>query len=92
MAVTATLRPGGQKAKRWIVTFGLDADTTVTLEHGFNGTPDHVEVFPLNAEVYVGQVHRGTVNASTIEIIKNNAVGSGGASVEVVAYTPHSSL
>lgn len=92
MAVTATLQPGGQRAKRWVVTFGLDADTTATLEHGFNGAPDHVEVFPLNAEAYIGQVFRGAVTATDITITKNAAGGSGGASVEVIAYIPHASL
>ena len=99
MAVTTTLESGGQRAKRWIVTFGADADTTATLEHGFNGAPDHVTITPLNAEAYIGQVFRGPVtppnppiSPGTITITKNAAVGSGGASVEVVAYIPHSSL
>ena len=98
MAVTVTLESGGQKAKRWIVTFGADADTTATLEHGFNGAPDHVNVQPLNALAYVGQVFRGAVTPpspgmpGTITITKNAAVGSGGAQVEVIAYVPHSSL
>jgi hypothetical protein len=92
MAVTAPLQPGGQRAKRWIVTFGLDADTTATLDHGFNGAPDHITITPLNAFVYVGQVFRGAVSTTQIIITKNAAGGSGGASVEVVAYVPHSSL
>lgn len=92
MAVTSTLLSGGRKAKRWVVTFALDADTTATLTHGFNGAPDNVYIVPLNAQAYVGQVFRGAVTTTDITITKNAAGGSGGASVEVIAYIPHSSM
>lgn len=98
MAVTAPLLSGGHRAKRWLVTFSDDADTTATLEHGFNGAPDHITITPKNAQAYIGQVFLGPVTPpslglpGTITITKNTAVGSGGAQVEVVAYIPHASL
>jgi hypothetical protein len=93
MAVTVAIEPGGPKAKRWLVTFGLDADTTVTIPHGFNGIPDHVEFYALNALAVVpGAVSRGTVDGDNIVMNKLPAVGSGGAQVELIAYIPNSSL
>lgn len=92
MAVTATLVSSGAGAKRWTVTFALDADVSIAIPHGLNGAPDHVTICPLNAAAYIGQVSRGTVNSTTVTINKNAAGGSGGASVEVVAYMPHRSL
>jgi hypothetical protein len=90
MAATATLLPGGQYAKRWTVTFSADADATLSITHGFNGAPFPVIIVPLNAQAYIGQVSRGTVDATAIQINKNVAGGSGGASVEVIAFMPYS--
>jgi len=92
MAVTADIQPGGPKAKRWVVTFALDADTTIDIKHGFNGIPDNVYLVPLNLQVYVGQVYRAAVTDTIITITKNAAVGSAGAAVELIAYIPKSSL
>ena len=93
MAVTFPTLPGGSRAKKWLVTFGLDADVTVTIPHGFNGTPDHVEFFATNAlAVIPGAVSRGAVDAVNIVLNKLPAVGSAGAQVELIAYIPHSSL
>jgi len=93
MAVTVTPLPGGNKAKRWQVVFALDGDTTVDLEHGMNGAPDHVEIlYTTPAAIVPGAVTRGTVNEDTITINKLAAVGSAGATVEVIAYLPNGSL
>lgn len=92
MPGTATLQSGGQKAKRWIVTFSADGDTTFTFDHGLGGAPDHITICPLNALAYVGQVSRGVISATQITINKAAAVGSAGASVEVIAFLPHSSF
>lgn len=92
MAVTATLVSGGQKAKRWNITWALDGDTSIIIEHGFNGAPDHINILPLNAQAYVGQVVRGAVTATTLTITKTAIGGSAGASVEVIAFIPHSTL
>ena len=92
MAVTATLVPGGRRAKVWTVTFGADGDTTIAIPHGFNGTPDHVEFFPLTPEAYVGQITQGLTDATNVTLNKVAALGSGGASVRLYAYIPNSSL
>ena len=93
MAVTVAIQSGGSKAKRWLVTFGLDADTTVTIPHGFNGVPDHVEFFATNPLAIIpGAVSRGTVDGTNVVLNKLPAVGSGGAQVELFVYIPRSSL
>jgi hypothetical protein len=93
MAVTVNPLPGGNKAKRWEVIFGADGDTTVDLDHGMNGAPDHVEILYTTPEAIVpGAVTRGTVDADKITINKLNAVGSAGATVEVVAWLPNGSF
>ncbi len=93
MAVTITQESGGGRAARWIVTFGADSDTLATIPHGFNGVPDDVYFTPLNTETYVGQVARTPApDAQNIYLTKNTVAGSGGASVELVGYVPHSSF
>jgi hypothetical protein len=92
MAVTVTPLAGGHRAKRWTVTFALDADITTTIQHGFGEVPDHVEILPLNAQAYTGSVSRGTLTSTSIVINKTAAAGSGGASVELIVYIPRSSL
>lgn len=92
MAITATLQPSQDRAKRWTVTFALDADTVILIPHGFNGPPDNAYLVPLNVQAYIGQIVRTSIDATNITITKNAAVGSGGASVELVAYKPYSSL
>lgn len=92
MAITATLQPSQERAKRWTVTFTLDADTAIAIPHGFNGPPDNAYLVPLNAEAYIGQIVRTSIDATNVTITKSAALGSGGASVELIAYKPHSSL
>ena len=93
MAVTATPLPGGNKAKRWEVVFALDGDTTIELEHGMNGKPDHVEIlYTTPVAIVPGAVTRGVVDDEIITINKLPAVGSAGATVEVIAYLPNGSL
>jgi len=89
MAVTVTPVAAGNNSKRWRVTFALDADTTATIAHGLIDAPNFViGPSPLNAQAYVGQVARTTVDATNIVLTKNTAVGSGGAVVEVIAFRP----
>lgn len=92
MAAIATLVSGGQKAKRWVITWALDGDTSIVIDHGFNGTPDHINILPLNAEAYTGRVFRGAVTDTQLTITKAPDAGSAGASVEVIAFIPHSTL
>jgi len=88
MAITAPIAPGGQFAKRWTVTWALDADTVATIPHGIFGIPVPVYFTNLNPAAYIGQVSRTTVDATNIVLTKNAAVGSGGASVELIAFLP----
>lgn len=91
MAVTINNLPAGNRGKRWLVTFGDDADVVATIQHGLIDAPELViGPTPLNAEAYVGQVARQSVTATNIVLSKANAVGSGGAQVEVIAYRPNS--
>lgn len=90
MAVTVTPLQGGNRAKRWQVVFGADGDTTVQLEHGMNGAPDHVELLYTTPQaISPGTVTRGVVDTQYININKANAVGSANATVEVIAWLPH---
>ncbi len=86
MAVTVTLLAGGSRAKKWLVTWGLDADTVATIPHGMIQTPEFAPFVPLNAQAYVGQVARTGIDPLNITLTKNAAVGSGGAQVEVTAF------
>lgn len=93
MAVTVTPMAGGNKAKKWQVVFGADGDTTVNLDHGMNGAPDHVELlYTTPTAIVPGAVTRGPVTTTQITINKLNAVGSAGATVEVIAWLPNGSL
>lgn len=92
MAVTANLVSGGQKAKRWVITWTLDGDTSITIDHGFNGAPDHINILPLNPQAYTGRVFRGAVTNTQLTITKTTDAGSAGAEVEVIAFIPHSTL
>lgn len=93
MAITVTQLPGGTRARKWNVTWALDADTVATINHGLVGIPDLVVgPTPLNAAAYIGQVARTNVTSSTIVLTKNVVGGSGGASVEVTAFLPLSIL
>ncbi len=86
MAVTITLLAGGSRAKKWLVTWSLDADTVATIPHGMLQRPEFAPLIPLNAEAYVGHVARTAIDDTNITLTKNVAVGSGGAQVEVVAF------
>jgi len=93
MAVTYAIQKGGTKAKRWIVTWALDSDTTITIPHGFNGIPDNVYIIPLTPQAYTGQVCKTPLpDVNNIYLAKTTAATSGGAQVEVIAYIPNSSL
>lgn len=92
MAITKEIQPGGSKAKRWIVTFADDADTSIDIQHGFGATPDNYYFTPLSPQVYVGQVCVSATDDDKITLTKNTAVGSGGAIVELWVFVPTSSL
>ncbi len=93
MAATYVGKSGGVRAKRWLVTFSADSDTTLTIPHGFNGVPDNVYLIPTTPQCYVGQICRSPApDATNVYLAKTNAVGSGGSIVEVIAYIPNSSL
>lgn len=90
--MTAQLLPGGQKAKRWLVTFSLDADLGGAIPHGFNGPSDNFYLTPVTPQAYTGQVVVASVDATNINLGKTNAVGSAGAQVILTAYVPNCSL
>lgn len=92
MAVTTTNLPAGNKGKRWNVTFSADADVAAVIPHGLGGTPEFVILVPLNVLAYVGQVAKGVVDGTNINLVKANVGGSGGAQVEVIAYRPLSAF
>jgi hypothetical protein len=92
MAVTVTSLPGGVRAKRWSVVWALTTDTVATIPHGFPVIPDHVEFYALNVQANEGLVFKGTPDLTNIYLTKTTDLNTAGASVEVIAYIPGSSL
>lgn len=92
MAITQNQLPSQDRAKRWTVTWSADGDTVATIPHGMVGVPDNVYFVPLTPQAYVGRIVRTSVDGTNIVLTKTTDVGSGGASVELIAYKPYSSL
>lgn len=92
MAVTVTANYAGTYTKTWDVIADADADTAAVIPHGFGVIPENVVLVPLQPEFYTSLWTVGVVDATNINLVKANAVGSGDAAaqVQVVAQLPHS--
>ena len=92
MAVTVTPAYAGTYTKTWDVIADADADVAAVIPHGFDAIPENVALVPLLANAYVSVWTLGVVDATNINLVKANAVGSGNAAaqVRVAAQLPHS--
>lgn len=92
MPVTVTPAYAGTYTKSWDVIADADADVAAVIPHGFGAIPENVVLVPLQPEFYTSLWTVGVVDATNINLVKANAVGSGDAAaqVQVVAQLPHS--
>jgi hypothetical protein len=92
MAVTVTPAYAGTYTKSWNIIASADTDVAAVIPHGFGAIPKNVVLVPLLANAYVSTWTVGVVDATNINLVKANAVGSGNvaAQVQVVAQLPHS--
>lgn len=92
MAMTATTVRQGVYSAEFDIIATLDADLTVTFNHGLQGVPNMVALTPLQGQAYVGSFTVGVLTATQITINKTNAAGSGSLNptVRVQAIRYHS--
>lgn len=92
MAVTVTAAYAGTYTRSWDVIADADGDVAAVVPHGFGVIPENVVLVPLQPEFYTSLWTVGVVDATNINLVKANAVGSGDAAaqVQVVAQLPHS--
>lgn len=92
MAVTVTAAYAGTYTKSWDVIADADGDVAAVVAHGFGAVPENVVLVPLQPEFYTSRWTVGVVDATNINLVKANALGSGDAAaqVQVVAQLPHS--
>lgn len=80
MAIVVTARVSNPTYKSWNAT-ALDADTTLTFNHGFGAVPDFVIVQPTVAASATAGLNVWTittVSSTQITVTKTAAAGSGG--------------
>lgn len=96
MAIVATAVKANRNYKSWTLT-ALDADTSLTLAHGFGVQPDMAMIQCQIAASATDGVNQWNVSAdaTNLTITKTTASGSGGASpgttiaAKVWAERPH---
>lgn len=99
MAGVATAVINQPNYKSWTVT-ALDADTSLTIAHGFGVQPDMVVVENALAASATDGVNQNnvTADATNITFTKTTASGSGGGTpgttviAKIVALRPHSMI
>lgn len=97
MAIVQTAVVNNPTYKSWTIT-ALDADTTLSFNHGFGATPDFVVVQSvLAASATAGlNVLTVTANSTQITVTKTTATASGGGTpgttviAKIYAMLPHS--
>lgn len=97
MAIAATAVIAQPNYKSWTLV-ALDADTSLTLAHGFGAAPDFVNISCLVAASATDGVNQWNIStdATNFTITKTTAAGSGGTTpgttivAKVVAMRPHS--
>lgn len=79
MAIVATAVKANRNYKSWTLT-GLDADTTVSIAHGFGVAPDLCIIQSQLAASAVDGVNQlsAVADATNIVVTKTTASGSGG--------------
>ncbi len=100
MAIVNTAVINNPTYKSWTLT-ALDADTTLTFNHGFGVAPDFVVVNPVLAASATAGLSVWTISAissTQITVTKTAAVGSGGGVpgttvvAKIVALLPNSAM
>ena len=93
MAVSFTpISPQGTFTKVWTAIATADADTTLTIPHGFSAAPVNVSFVPLLAAGVTSAWTLTTIDATNLVLTKGTGAGSGnaGAQIRVTAALPHS--
>ena len=100
MAIVVTPAIANPTYKSWTAT-ALDADTTLTFNHGFGVAPDFVIVQPnvaASATAGLNVFTISAVSATQITVTKTAAVGSGGTTPgttvvgKITAMLPNSAM
>lgn len=70
-----------------------DADVAAVIPHGLQAAPSRVTLVPLAAEFYVSNWYVGVVDATNVNLVCTNAVGSGAVGDQVrvlvdLSYSP----
>lgn len=91
-AVTVTPVRTGPNQSIAEVEMTADADVAAVFPHGLGAIPEQVFLVPYLPEHYVSATHVGVVDATNVNLVAQNAVGSGvaGTQVRIIAHLPHS--
>jgi len=92
MAVTVTAVRLGNHSAEFDVEATANGDVAAVLPHGLRAIPLHVTLVPLLPNFYVSAWTLGVVDATNVNLVKANAVGSGaqGNQIRVLISRPHS--
>lgn len=90
MAITTTTRVDAANVSIVDVIASADADVAAAVPHGLEVAPLDVTLVPLLPNFFTSLWTVGVVTATTINLVKANAVGSGDADaqVRVIARMP----
>lgn len=88
MAVTVTITEQGADFVVADVEATADADVAAAITHGLGTAPIIIHLEPLQVEFYTSAPNIGVVNATTLNLVMANAVGSGvaGDQIRVIAH------
>lgn len=87
MAVTVTTQYAGPTLVIADIESDADADVAAQFAHGLGQAPLEITLTPLQVEFYTSAPNVGVVDATNINLVMANAVGSGvaGDQIRVVA-------
>lgn len=90
MAVTVTTQQQNPTELIADVEATADADVAAVIPHGFGQAPLAIELVPLQTEFFTSAPNLGVVDATNINLVMQNAVGSGvaGDQIRVIARLP----
>lgn len=90
MAVTATLVRPGVNLRSWAIAATLDADTTITFDHGMSEAPICFFMPIQQAPAQLSGWAVTNITATQITLTKSTGVGSGavGTQAALVALAP----
>lgn len=85
--------PPRNQTSIWNIEATADGDTTATITHGLNGTPQDIQLTPLlQAPALLSGWAVTTINSTQVVLTKATTTGSGsaGAQLRVIVRVPHS--